>query len=55
VKNAAVPLLDHDPLAEEVAAFLVANPDFLARRPELYGAILAQEHESLTKPVWLPS
>jgi predicted amidohydrolase len=26
-----------------------------ARRPELYGAILAQEHESLTKPVWLPS
>ena len=24
-----------------------------ARRPELYGAILAREHESLTKPVWL--
>lgn len=34
--KAAAPLLDHDPLAEEVAAFLVANPDFLARRPELY-------------------
>lgn len=34
--KAAASLLDHDPLAEEVAAFLVANPDFLARRPELY-------------------
>ncbi|WP_270939036.1 DUF484 family protein, partial [Falsiroseomonas oryzae] len=34
MKNAAAPILD--PLAEEVAAFLVANPDFLARRPELY-------------------
>jgi uncharacterized protein YigA (DUF484 family) len=39
VKNAAAPLLDQDPLAEEVAAFLVANPDFLARRPELYRAL----------------
>jgi hypothetical protein len=37
VKNAAAPILD--PLAEEVAAFLVANPDFLARRPELYRAL----------------
>lgn len=37
--KAAAPLLDHDPLAEEVAAFLVANPDFLARRPELYRAL----------------
>lgn len=36
MNNAAAPLLDHDPLAEEVAAFLVANPDFLARRPDLY-------------------
>jgi hypothetical protein len=36
VSNAAAPLLDHDPLAEEVAAFLVAHPDFLARRPDLY-------------------
>ncbi len=34
--KAAAPLLDRDPLAEEVAAFLVANPDFLAHRPELY-------------------
>jgi hypothetical protein len=25
-----------DPVAEEVAAFLAENPDFLARRPELY-------------------
>jgi uncharacterized protein YigA (DUF484 family) len=39
VKNAAAPLLDPDPLAEEVAAFLVANPDFLARRPDLYRAL----------------
>lgn len=37
--KAAAPLLDHEPLAEEVAAFLVANPDFLARRPELYRAL----------------
>lgn len=36
MKNAAAPLLDHDPLAEEVAAFLLAHPDFLARRPDLY-------------------
>jgi hypothetical protein len=36
VSNAAAPLLGHDPMEEEVAAFLVANPDFLARRPELY-------------------
>ncbi len=34
MKHAAAPLLD--PLAEEVAAYLVANPEFLARRPELY-------------------
>lgn len=34
MKNAAAPILD--PEAEEVAAFLVANPDFLARRPDLY-------------------
>lgn len=34
MKNAAAPILD--PLAEEVASFLQANPDFLARRPELY-------------------
>lgn len=34
MKKAAAPILD--PVAEEVAAFLVANPDFLARRPELY-------------------
>jgi uncharacterized protein YigA (DUF484 family) len=39
VTKAAAPLLDHDPLAEEVAAFLVANPDFLAHRPELYRAL----------------
>jgi uncharacterized protein YigA (DUF484 family) len=39
VSNAAAPLLDHDTLAEEVAAYLVANPDFLARRPELYRAL----------------
>jgi uncharacterized protein YigA (DUF484 family) len=39
VSNAAAPILDHDTLAEEVAAFLVANPDFLARRPELYRAL----------------
>ena len=37
MKNAAVTILD--PLAEEVAAFLVANPDFLAHRPELYRAL----------------
>jgi hypothetical protein len=37
VKNAAASILD--PLAEEVAAFLVANPDFLARRPEIYRAL----------------
>jgi len=37
VKNAAAPILD--PMAEEVAAFLVANPDFLSRRPELYRAL----------------
>lgn len=35
--NAAAPILD--PMAEEVAAFLVANPDFLAHRPELYRAL----------------
>ncbi len=35
----AAPLLDPDPLAEEVAAFLVANPDFLAHRPDLYRAL----------------
>jgi uncharacterized protein YigA (DUF484 family) len=34
VKNAALPILE--PAAEEVAAFLTAHPDFLARRPELY-------------------
>jgi uncharacterized protein YigA (DUF484 family) len=39
VTKAAAPLLDPDPLAEEVAAFLVANPDFLARRPDLYRAL----------------
>lgn|GEM_PF-581927 len=39
MKSTAAPRLDHDPLAEEVAAFLVANPDFLARRPELYRAL----------------
>ncbi|PWS38922.1 hypothetical protein DFH01_06655 [Falsiroseomonas bella] len=39
MSNAAAPILDHDPMAEEVAAFLVANPDFLARRPELYRAL----------------
>lgn len=33
----AQPILD--PVAEEVAAFLVANPDFLARRPDLYRAL----------------
>lgn len=37
MKNAAAPILD--PMAEEVAAFLVANPDFLARRPDLYRAL----------------
>lgn len=37
--KAAASLLDPDPLAEEVAAFLVANPDFLARRPDLYRAL----------------
>ena len=37
--KAAAPLLDPDPLAEEVAAFLVANPDFLAHRPDLYRAL----------------
>jgi uncharacterized protein YigA (DUF484 family) len=37
VTNAAAPILD--PMAEEVAAFLVANPDFLAHRPELYRAL----------------
>jgi uncharacterized protein YigA (DUF484 family) len=37
VSNLAQPILD--PMAEEVAAFLVANPDFLARRPELYRAL----------------
>ena len=37
--KAAAPLLDPDPLAEKVAAFLVANPDFLARRPDLYRAL----------------
>jgi len=39
VTKAAAPLLDPDPLAEKVAAFLVANPDFLARRPDLYRAL----------------
>jgi uncharacterized protein YigA (DUF484 family) len=34
VKQATAPILD--PRDEEVAAFLAANPDFLARRPELY-------------------
>jgi uncharacterized protein YigA (DUF484 family) len=38
VTNAAAPILD--PMAEEVAAYLVANPDFLARRPELYRALV---------------
>ncbi|WP_372616747.1 DUF484 family protein [Falsiroseomonas sp.] len=37
MKNAAAKILD--PVAEEVAAFLVANPDFLAHRPELYRAL----------------
>jgi hypothetical protein len=37
MKNAAAPILD--PMDEEVAAYLVANPDFLARRPELYRAL----------------
>ena len=37
--KAVAPRLDPDPLAEEVAAFLVANPDFLARRPDLYRAL----------------
>lgn len=32
----AAPLLAPDPMAEAVAAYLRANPDFLARRPELY-------------------
>lgn len=39
MKNAAAPALDLDPMAEEVAAYLVANPDFLAHRPELYRAL----------------
>jgi len=39
VTKSAATLLDPDPLAEEVAAFLVANPDFLARRPDLYRAL----------------
>lgn len=29
-----------DPLAEEVAAWLAANPDFLARRPDLYRVLV---------------
>lgn len=37
MNEAAAPILD--PMAEEVAAFLVANPDFLAHRPELYRAL----------------
>jgi hypothetical protein len=36
VKDAAAPLLDPDPMADAVADYLAANPDFLARRPELY-------------------
>ncbi len=39
MKHAAAPLLEPDPLAEEVAAYLRANPEFLARRPELYRAL----------------
>lgn len=35
--EAAAPILGLT--AEEVAAFLIANPDFLARRPELYRAL----------------
>lgn len=34
--TAKLPIPQDDPLAEEVAAFLTENPDFLARRPELY-------------------
>lgn len=34
MKNAALPILDQE--AEDVAAYLEANPDFLARRPGLY-------------------
>lgn len=35
----AAPLLAPDPMAEAVAAYLRAHPDFLARRPELYRAL----------------
>jgi hypothetical protein len=37
VTTAAAPILGLT--AEEVAAFLIANPDFLARRPDLYRAL----------------
>jgi uncharacterized protein YigA (DUF484 family) len=36
VKHAAAPLIDPDPMAEAVADYLTAHPDFLARRPALY-------------------
>ncbi len=39
MKTTAAASLDYDPVAEEVAAFLVANPDFLVRRPDLYRAL----------------
>ena len=35
-KRAILPREADDPIAEEVAAFLAAHPDFLSRRPELY-------------------
>ncbi len=39
MKPATAPLLDPDPMAEAVADYLAANPDFLARRPALYRAL----------------
>jgi uncharacterized protein len=39
VKPATAPLLDPDPMAEAVADYLAAHPDFLARRPALYRAL----------------
>jgi len=39
VTPATAPLLDPDPMAEAVADYLAANPDFLARRPALYRSL----------------
>jgi uncharacterized protein YigA (DUF484 family) len=37
--SSTAPLIEPDPMAEAVADYLAAHPDFLARRPDLYRAL----------------